>query len=90
MEAVELLTRECNYKGLYLVETRKTDGIIYTTGLVNNYGMIIDTKAYSKVYDLPISQVDEMPRDIEKNTKRECWKNLGDNVNDYNFSFVLG
>lgn len=97
MKVVELLTKECDYKGLHLGGARKPDGIIYTTDLENNYGVIIDTKAYSRGYDLPISQVDEMTRYIEENNKRdkarnsnEWWKNFGDNVNDYYFSFVSG
>lgn len=97
MKVVELLTKECDYKGLHLGGVRKPDGIIYTTDLENNYGVIIDTKAYSRGYDLPISQVDEMTRYIEENNKRdkarnsnEWWKNFGDNVNDYYFSFVSG
>ncbi len=97
MKVVELLTKECDYKGMHLGEARKPDGIIYTTDLENNYGVIIDTKAYSRGYDLPISQVDEMTRYIEENNKRdkarnsnEWWKNFGDNVNDYYFSFVSG
>ena len=97
MKVVELLTKECDYKGLHLGGARKPDGIIYTTDLENNYGVIIDTKAYSRGYDLPISQVDEMTRYVEDNNKRdktrnsnEWWKNFGDDVDEFYFTFISG
>lgn len=97
MKVVELLTKECNYKGLHLGGSRKPDGIIYTDNLTNNYGVIIDTKAYSKGYDLPISQVDEMTRYVEENNKRdttrnpnEWWNNFSDNLDDFYFTFISG
>ena len=71
MKTVELLTKECNYKGVHLGGSRKPDGIIYTENSTDNYGVIIDTKAYSNGYNLPISQVDEMVRYVEENNKRE-------------------
>jgi len=97
MKVVELLTKECSYKGLHLGGSRKPDGIIYTDNLTNNYGVIIDTKAYSKGYDLPISQVDEMTRYVEENNKRditrnpnEWWNNFSDSLNEFYFTFISG
>ena len=97
MKVVELLTKECNYKGLHLGGSRKPDGIIYTDNLADNYGVIIDTKAYSKGYDLPISQVDEMTRYVEENNKRETtrnpnewWNNFSDSLNEFYFTFISG
>ncbi len=97
MKVVELLTKECNYKGLHLGGSRKPDGIIYTDNLTDNYGVIIDTKAYSKGYDLPISQVDEMTRYVEENNKRdttrnpnEWWNNFSDSINEFYFTFISG
>lgn len=97
MKVIELLTKECNYKGLHLGGSRKPDGIIYTDNLSDNYGVIIDTKAYSKGYDLPISQVDEMTRYVEENNKRdtmrnsnEWWDNFSDNINEFYFTFISG
>lgn len=97
MKTVELLTKECNYKGVHLGGSRKPDGIIYTENITDNYGVIIDTKAYSNGYNLPISQVDEMVRYIEENNKREkernsneWWKEFGDNINKFYFSFISG
>ena len=97
MKTVELLTKECNYKGAHLGGSRKPDGIIYTENSTDNYGVIIDTKAYSNGYNLPISQVDEMVRYVEENNKREkernsneWWKEFGDNINKFYFSFISG
>ncbi len=97
MKTVELLTKECNYKGVHLGGSRKPDGIIYTENSTDNYGVIIDTKAYSNGYNLPISQVDEMVRYVEENNKREkernsneWWKKFGDNINKFYFSFISG
>ena len=97
MKTIELLINECNYKGLHLGGTRKPDGIVYTNNEVENYGIIIDTKAYSKGYNLPISQVDEMTRYVEENNKREkkrnpneWWNNFDSNVKNFYFSFISG
>ena len=97
MKVVELLTKECKYEGLHLGGNRKPDGIIYTSNLKENYGVIIDTKAYSKGYDLPISQVDEMTRYVvennEKNKTRnsnEWWNNFSQDVHKFYFSFISG
>lgn len=97
MKVVELLIKECKYEGLHLGGSRRPDGIIYTSNLKDNYGVIIDTKAYSKGYDLPISQVDEMTRYVEENNKRdktrnpnEWWKNFKSDINDFYFTFISG
>lgn len=95
MEVVDLLVSECGYKGLHLGGGRKPDGIIYTETLDNNYGTIIDTKAYSKGYSLPISQADEMRRYVEENNKRdnkinsnEWWNNFPKLLKRFSFLFV--
>ena len=92
---VDLLISECGYKGLHLGGGRKPDGIIYTENLKENYGTIIDTKAYSKGYSLPISQADEMRRYVEENNKRdpkinsnEWWHNFPTLLNKFSFLFV--
>lgn len=95
MEVVDLLVSECGYKGLHLGGGRKPDGIIYTDNLEINYGTIIDTKAYSKGYSLPISQADEMRRNVEENNKRdnkinpnEWWNNFPKLLKKFSFLFV--
>lgn len=95
MEVVDLFISECGYKGLHLGGGRKPDGIIYTDTLDENYGTIIDTKAYSRGYSLPISQADEMKRYIEENNKRDekinsnkWWLNFPDIIKKFCFLFV--
>lgn len=95
MEVIDLLVTECGYKGLHLGGSRKPDGIIYTEDLKTNYGTIIDTKAYSKGYSLPISQADEMRRYVEENKKRdkcinsnEWWRNFPLSINEFSYLFV--
>ena len=97
MKIIELLTEECEYSGTHLGGSRKPDGVIYTTGLSNNYGVIIDTKAYSGGYSLPISQADEMQRYIGENQRRDSvensnkwWENFDEDVSEFYFMFVAG
>lgn len=97
MKTLDLLTEECNYQGLHLGGSRKPDGIIYTNADRCKYGVIIDTKAYSKGYNLPISQADEMERYIGENQTRDerinpnkWWEHFADDVNEFYFMFVSG
>ncbi|MDO5564851.1 MAG: restriction endonuclease FokI C-terminal domain-containing protein [Eubacteriales bacterium] len=97
MKVMELLLNECKYKGLHLGGSRKPDGIIYTNNLNKNYGVIIDTKAYSRGYSLPISQADEMSRYILENTRRDVkenantwWNNFDSEIKEYYFAFISG
>jgi len=97
MKTLDLLTEECDYQGLHLGGSRKPDGIIYTNTDKCNYGVIIDTKAYSNGYNLPISQADEMERYIGENQTRnekinpnKWWKHFSEDVSDFYFMFVSG
>ena len=67
MKVIELLTEECGFQGLHLGGSRRPDGVLYTAGLTDNYGIILDTKAYSSGYSLPIAQADEMERYVREN-----------------------
>lgn len=97
MMTLDLLIEECNYQGLHLGGSRKPDGIIYTNADRCKYGVIIDTKAYSKGYNLPISQADEMERYIGENQTRnekvnpnKWWENFDDDITEFYFMFVSG
>ncbi|MBE6809076.1 MAG: hypothetical protein E7524_06350 [Ruminococcaceae bacterium] len=97
MKTLDLLIEECDYQGLHLGGSRKPDGIIYTITDKCKYGVIIDTKAYSKGYNLPISQADEMERYIGENQVRDekvnpnmWWRNFDDEINEFYFMFVSG
>ncbi|MBQ3603036.1 MAG: hypothetical protein IJA02_04290 [Clostridia bacterium] len=97
IKTLDLLTEECDYQGLHLGGSRKPDGIIYTNTETSKYGVIIDTKAYSKGYNLPISQADEMERYIGENQTRnekinpnKWWEHFADDINDFYFMFISG
>lgn len=97
MKTLDLLTEECDYQGLHLGGSRKPDGIIYTNANDCKYGVIIDTKAYSKGYNLPISQADEMERYIGENQTRnekinsnKWWENFADDITEFYFMFISG
>lgn len=97
MKTLELLIEECGYRGLHLGGSRKPDGIIYTNKKKCKYGVIIDTKAYSKGYNLPILQADEMERYIGENQTRNekvnpnrWWENFDKNIEEFYFMFVSG
>lgn len=91
IQTIDLLTNELQYKGKRLGDSNKPDGIIY----YNNTGLIIDNKAYSKGYSLPINQRDEMIRYIQENIDRnparnstEWWNNFPTDVINFNFVFI--
>lgn len=97
MKTLELLIKECRYKGMHLGGTRKPDGIIYTEYLDKNYGVIIDTKAYTNGYNLPISQIDEMVRYVEENNKRDekrnsnkWWERFNSDIQSFYYLFISG
>lgn len=97
MKTMQLLTEECGFEGLHLGGSRKPDGVAYTTALADNYGVIIDTKAYSGGYNLPIGQADEMQRYIQENQRRDekenpnkWWENFDDDITKFYFMFVAG
>lgn len=98
MKTLELFTEELQYHGLHLGGSRRPDGIIFTqTAEGGGYGVIIDTKAYSKGYSLPISQADEMERYIGENQTRDekinpnkWWENFGCGIGEFYFLFVSG
>lgn len=91
IQTIDLLINELEFKGVRLGESRKPDGVIYHG--IN--GVIIDNKAYSSGYNLPINQADEMIRYIEENQTRDkkinsnkWWENFDDNVKEFNYLFV--
>lgn len=97
MKTLELLVEECGYRGMHLGGSRKPDGICYSGELDSDYGIIVDTKAYSNGYNLPISQADEMERYIRENQTRSLdinpnawWKNYPKGLSKFYFMFVAG
>lgn len=91
IQTIDLLINELDFKGVRLGERRKPDGIISYD--IN--GVIIDNKAYSKGYNLPINQADEMIRYIQENQSRDekinpnmWWENFEEKVTKFNYLFV--
>lgn len=72
----EIVTSEL-FKNVYKLNSfhlgggRKPDGVVFS----DKFGIIIDTKAYSKGYPKNISQEDEMIRYIEDNKERSLERN---------------
>jgi hypothetical protein len=87
---MDLLINELNFNGIKLGSTKKPDGIIS----YNKNGLIIDNKAYSKGYSLPMPQADEMIRYIEENKKRgeinsnNWWNHFNLNVTNFRYLFI--
>lgn len=95
MKVMDLFINEYEFCGSHLGGSRKPDGAMYTTGLENNYGVIVDTKAYKSGYSLPINQADEMERYIRENIDRnenvnpnKWWDIFPNELEEYKFLFV--
>lgn len=93
IKVMELFINEFGFNGTHLGGSRKPDGVLYT----DSFGIIVDTKAYSEGYSLPISQADEMERYIRENIERNVlvnsnkwWETFPDKVNEFKFLFVTG
>ena len=91
LQTIDLLTNELAYEGRRLGDSRKPDGIVY----YGENGLIIENKAYSKGYQLPRAQADEMVRYLQENNERnpmrnanEWWKAFDAQVKHFNFVFI--
>lgn len=96
MKTVELLVDQCGFDGLRLGETDRPDGLIFTQELTEDYGVIIDTKAYSKNFNIPRQEADKMTRYVNENIQRDArhspkwWEYFPADVNLFKFLFVSG
>lgn len=91
VQTVELLINEYGFKGMHMGGSRKPDGIVYTI----NYGIILDTKSYSKGFSLPINEADKMIRYINENKKRDeslnnnkWWEHFPQALSKFHYLFV--
>lgn len=71
MVTIDLLKNIYKFKAQILGGSRKPDGIIFS----ENYGVIVDTKAYGTGYAKSISEEDKMVRYIEDNQLRDTLRN---------------
>ncbi len=97
MKAMELFLHEYGFNGNHLGGVSKPDGVLFTCSDDDHYGIIVDMKAYSKGYALPVGQRDEMLRYIRENIERkkelnqnEWWKIFPGSVDKFYFMFVSG
>ena len=100
IKSMDLFINEFGFCGTHLGGASRPDGILYadfSSTEADSYGIITDMKAYSKGYDLPISQQDEMRRYIGNNQKRdaainpsEWWKEFPESIKNFYFMFVSG
>lgn len=96
MKTVELLVDQCGFDGLRLGEADRPDGLIFTQELTEDYGVIIDTKAYSNNFNIPRQEADKMTRYINENIQRDprhspkWWEDFPSDINQYKFLFVSG
>jgi hypothetical protein len=96
MKTVELLVDRCGFDGLRLGETDRPDGLIFTRELTEDYGVIIDTKAYSKNFNIPRQEADKMTRYVNENIQRDprhspkWWERFPSDIDLFKFLFVSG
>lgn len=91
-KTVELMKKYMMLSGLHLGGPKKPDGFLYVG---TDLGIILDTKMYSKGYDLNINQRREM-QDYIFDAKRkkpgipknEWWKNIPDGLETDNLKFM--
>lgn len=88
---MELFRESYGLDSLHLGGGRRPDGIVQT----NDFGIIIDTKAYSNGYSIGINQADSMIRYIEDNNIRSntrnpvsWWENFNPAIPVNNFYFL--
>lgn len=90
IETMDLFTNELGFKGEHLGGASKPDGLFF----LEEQGVIVDTKAYSRGYSLPVSQADEMIRYIEENKARgeinanRWWEKFGVQTRNFYYLFV--
>ena len=96
IKAMDLFINEYGFYGKHLGGSNKPDGAIFSTD-ETTYGIIVDMKAYSKGYPLPIDQRREMGDYISQNRERniktnstEWWKIFPKSLNKFYFMFVAG
>ncbi len=96
MKTTELLVDQCGFDGLHLGGADQPDGLIFTQKLRENYGVIIDTKAYEHGFNIPASERDKMARYVSENNLRnqthsqKWWRHFPSEINVFKFLFVSG
>ena len=96
MKTVELLMEQCGFDGLHLGGANRPDGLIFTQELPEDYGVIIDTKAYKESFNVPALERNKMIQYVDENTERyeshptKWWKHFPSDLEVFKFLFVSG
>ena len=96
MKTVELLVEQCGFNGLHLGGANRPDGLIFTEELPEDYGVIIDTKAYKESFNVPASERRKMIQYVNENIDRyeshptKWWKQFPTDLEMFKFLFVSG
>ena len=96
MKTVELLVEQCGFNGLHLGGANRPDGLIFTQELPEDYGVIIDTKAYKESFNVPASERRKMIQYVNENIDRyvshptKWWKQFPADLEMFKFLFVSG
>lgn len=94
MLTFELFKEIYGFNGTWLGGGRRPDAVIYSEQ-GEPFGVIIDTKAYSKGYRKSLQQEDEMVRYVHDNLQRdkktnstEWWNEFGEAISPYDVSYL--
>ncbi len=96
MKTIELLVDQCGFGGLHLGGANQPDGLIFAQTLMENYGVIIDTKAYKDGFSIPSTEGDKMMRYVNENRSRnqehspQWWMHFPPELRVFKFLFVSG
>lgn len=96
MQTVDLLVEQCGFNGFHLGGANQPDGLIFTQELSEDYGVIIDTKAYQKSFNIPASERRKMIQYVNENVDRyeshptKWWKQFPTDLEMFKFLFVSG
>ena len=87
---------QCGFNGLHLGGANRPDGLIFTQELPEDYGVIIDTKAYKESFNVPASERRKMIQYVNENIDRyesyptKWWKDFPTDLEIFKFLFVSG
>ncbi len=96
MTTVDLLVKQYGFNGLHLGGANRPDGVIFTQDLNEDFGVIIDTKAYQKSFNVPASERNKMIQYVNENIQRDeshptkWWKDFPADIEMFKFLFVSG
>lgn len=95
MKVSEILKEHFGFNSLHLGGVSKPDCICWRADIEDNWGIIIDAKAYKNGFGFPISERDKMIRYVDENEKRdkavnhnEWWLSFPADLKNYYFLFV--